>query len=63
MEETIPIKAYNISYRCDICKSGYMESTGKIFLTNPLKYEHKCNQCGKIISLMDEYPRIRYEQE
>lgn len=45
-EERYKVKTYEIDFRCDICKKGYMRPTGEVIATYPMQYPHKCTFCG-----------------
>ena len=54
------VKTYQVKNMCG-CGKEYMVSTGVVFTTCPLKYEHKCPSCGVLMSSITQYPYIRYE--
>lgn len=46
-----PVRAVRRLYRCPKCGDGHIESTGCALLCNPMKYEHRCLQCGEVFTL------------
>lgn len=51
-----------VDYICDDCNIGVMEQTGVMLPTDPPKWPHKCNHCGKTDVFWQKYPAIRYER-
>ncbi|AOY53362.1 hypothetical protein [Clostridium perfringens] len=62
MEKEFLIKPVLVKYICDFCNKGEMMPNGKNnWLSNPPKFEHKCNKCGNKIVLNEKYPITRYK--
>jgi hypothetical protein len=62
-EEINPVSSFLMSYLCDYCGEGGMVATGVDHPSWPAKYEHVCDNCGKLALLPEQYPRIVYEIE
>ena len=45
-EEKYKVNTYEIDYKCDACRTGYMRPLGTVLLSNPAQYPHRCNNCG-----------------
>ena len=56
------VVSYKVRMVCDKCGAGYMMPTGEVMTTFPLKYPHKCSQCGFLDSYLDVYPRMEYHE-
>jgi len=58
------VATFKIEYICDHCKKGHMIPTGKVLLSYPPKYEHKCDNidCNTIESFDITYPTILYKR-
>ena len=57
MEERQEVKTYRIRYKCPNCETGYLEPTGKILMSSPPKYPHRCNaDCGHMQTFKVKYP-------
>lgn len=63
MENKKPVNVYLIEYLCDACNIGYMRPTGKVLLTYPPTYEHRCTHCDVHNNFGIDYPRIEYEDK
>lgn len=62
-EEWIPVKAYKVKKICPEC-GGEMIANGElVYLTSPLQYQHKCEDCGYEDCYLEAYPCIKYEEE
>lgn len=47
----------------DLCDcGGEMLPTGNILMSNPPKFPHECEKCGKSVSLLERYPTVRWEE-
>jgi hypothetical protein len=46
MEVRREVKTYIIEYECPECKEGNLYPTGRVLLSSPPQYPHKCNKCG-----------------
>lgn len=50
-----------IDYICDHCQKGLMLKFGKVnVLIDPIRINHKCNNCGFENFFLEEYPKIEY---
>ena len=57
MEIKTEVKTYRVSYQCDKCGKGEMLQIGRFLMSDPPKFEHKCNKCGGIqIFTGKQYP-------
>lgn len=55
--------AIYVDYVCDRCGEGLMEPHGKVaYLTDPIKFPHRCTNCGHEQSFTEKYPTIRYRR-
>lgn len=61
MERRFKVSAYSVVYICDKCDLGEMLPTDKLSGTIPLKFEHKCKNCGTLSYLPKKYPYITHE--
>lgn len=62
MEKEFLLKPIGIKYICDNCNEGEMMPIGEnSWLSNPPKFNHKCNKCGSEKLLNEKYPIIRYK--
>ena len=59
-EERFEMKPYGVRYLCDC--DGEMLPTGNILISNPPKFPHECEKCGKSVSLLERYPTVRWEE-
>jgi len=55
------VKTFEVVYECDMCDSGMMIFTGVVLLSNPPKYEHKCDACGSMFNSGTQYPTTHIE--
>ncbi len=67
MEGRMNLYFFKTRMFCDLCFKenripGQMETTGKVFFSNPPKYEHKCSTCGCKEKYLKQYPHINYEE-
>lgn len=55
------VKTWLVRYNCDKpgC-AGEMVPTGVAWMSYPMKYPHRCNQCGATLTFLDSYPVTRY---
>ena len=61
MIEKIKVETYVEKCICDRCNEGEMLPTGNnMYLTEPPKFEHKCNKCDNIEIYQKRYPAINY---
>ncbi len=44
--ESTKIQMFTDKYRCDTCKTGYMEWKGMTLMSDPPQYPHICDKCG-----------------
>lgn len=63
MEYHKPMKAFQVIRFCQRNCDGTMESTGKILLSNPAKYEHSCTKCGCKETFDKTYPYIDFKED
>lgn len=62
--KTAKLIPYEFNYICDKCNKGIMEYTeNHDYLATPMRFEHKCNNCGDVKTFNDPYPKITYERE
>ena len=63
MVDPKPIELKPVIYvaKCDC--GGEYEYTGRVLLSNPPKYVHKCNRCNLPVNLNRISPHICYEQK
>lgn len=56
----VEILNYQVTMKCDDCGKGEMEriKNNTFLATDPPKYAHKCNVCGKVKTYTKEYPYI-----
>ena len=46
-----------------VCEcGGEMKPTGITLMTNPCRYPHECNKCGRAETYDCKYPKIEYEE-
>lgn len=55
------VKIYQDKLYCDECGEE-MEFTGMALATYPMQYPHKCPKCDNRMTMLDIYPKIRYEE-
>lgn len=55
------VKAYTVTYHCNVCGIGEMLPTGFALLSSPQQYPHKCTNCKNEMTFRFEYPRMVYE--
>lgn len=55
------VKVFTVSYLCDDCGMGVMESTGAVFLSNPPQYPCECKNCGSKKTFLKNYPHTEKE--
>ncbi len=53
------INQTRVTYVCDKCKRGNMETTGTIKKSMPVEYEHRCQHCSDRHFFTTQYPNIR----
>ncbi len=51
-----------LSYLCDKCKTGYLESSGMVLTCNPPKYEHICSHCKEKTIIDIKYNSFYFEK-
>ena len=57
--ERTPVTMYKVSYKCPLCRKGYMETqAGCVALSDPPQYPAKCNICGEKRMLNNIYPHL-----
>ena len=59
-EREFPIEQVGIEYVCDTCQQGTMQVSGKLILTEPMRWPHRCSQCGAEAELIEQYPTVRF---
>lgn len=60
MESETPVQTLLARYHCDDC-GGLVEYTdGNMLMTNPPKFEHSCDSCGKKYIFFHKYPYTKY---
>ena len=52
-------KVLQVFMICDKCGKGEMRPTGKVLMSNPPQYPHKCVVCGNTENLLHQYPYQR----
>lgn len=62
MVKETELKSFEVRQYCDKCGEE-LTFTGKVSLTNPEKYVHKCKKCGNIEWFLKSYPCIEYKEE
>lgn len=69
MEYRTELKSYKVHKFCEVCHQKrrpgiqpQMEFTGKMFLTDPPKYEHQCPQCHKKETYSKQYPFVESKE-
>ena len=58
-EQKFEVVPYEVKYLCECGEE--MKSTGRMFMSNPPQFPHKCEGCEKEINLTEKYPTIRWE--
>lgn len=62
-EEKYKVNTYEIDFKCDVCRTGYMRPTGEILTTFPAQFPHRCNHCGAEMTVREHtYPYTVTEQ-
>lgn len=64
MEEKQQVKTYEIRYKCDSCKDGYLIYNGQIDkMPGFTRYQHSCSnkKCVALKYLDSKYPHFTYE--
>lgn len=60
MEMVAEVKTLSVYMKCDKCQNGLMEPNGNgVFMVEPPRYPHKCNNCGYEKSYHIRYPYQR----
>lgn len=55
------VEAYAEKYICDECKIGEMlPNEENMWLTDPPRFKHVCNKCGKEQGFNEKYPCIKF---
>lgn len=53
-------KIIEVSYVCDKCNLGMMESTNIVLTSSPPQFPHICSWCGHTQNFYKQYTRIEY---
>jgi hypothetical protein len=61
LEKYFKVKPIGVNFMCKTCKDGEMIATGKMKLSEPPKFTHKCSKCENEEDFNEKYPLIRYE--
>ena len=61
MKRETEVKAFEVKQYCDACGEE-LTFTGQRLLSNPPKYVHICNKCGKSFTFSQSYPCIEYKK-
>ena len=68
METRRKVRVVQIDYECPKCLDvlkdfvGKMRPTGRVLLTTPSKFPHKCTKCSHLMVFTGKsYPYISYE--
>ena len=60
-EKRFDVKPIKIEAVCD-CGGVYEMNSNVVLATYPLKYQYKCNKCGKTTTSTEIYPKILHEK-
>lgn len=61
VERETEVKTILVQYRCDDCGGNVVKNTdSSILLTNPPKFRHCCESCGKEYLFIQSYPYTKY---
>lgn len=63
MEKEVKVTPYAVVKICESCGEGEMFLIGDIKLSNPPKWEHKCEKCGASNYFEEKYPTVRYRRQ
>lgn len=61
--EQEPLRPIRVDYKCDKCGDGCMRPTGTVLMSDPPKYEHRCQLCGARQNFTHQYPTIMHAPE
>lgn len=59
-EELRPLKVFEVTYVCDACGKGTMQTDHRAASPDSLSYLHKCDHCGAQKYLDKRYPQVVY---
>ena len=62
-ERNYDVRTVGVDYLCDKCGDGVMDQTGIMLPGDPPRWRHKCNRCGEIADLWQNYPTVRFERQ
>ena len=61
MKKETEVKPFEVKQYCELCGEE-LTFTGEVLLSNPPKYVHKCDKCGKQFTFSQSYPSIEYKK-
>jgi hypothetical protein len=59
-EIKLPVYNYIVRATCEC--GGEFEPTGMVLMSNPPKYPHTCNKCGKEEIFVKKFPHYTFEE-
>lgn len=62
MEKSTPVETILVDYQCDVeeCNGIVEYKDGKMLMSNPPRFEHRCNSCNKKYTFFHKYPYTKY---
>lgn len=62
-EKRFELDIFGVAMMCDKCGKGEMIPYGQVaWLTDPVKFPHKCNVCGNEEAYTEKYPTVRHQR-
>lgn len=65
METRKQLITIRVDYKCPECETGYLRPTGKVLMSSPPQYPHRCDnyKCNYIKTFRNKkYPHLDYEE-
>ena len=65
METRKQLITIRVDYKCPECETGYLRPTGKVLMSSPAKYQHRCDnhECDYTKTFRGKkYPHLEYEE-
>lgn len=65
METRKQLITIRVDYKCPECETGYLRPSGKVLMTSPAKYPHRCDnhKCDYIKTFSGKkYPHLEYKE-
>ena len=53
-DKKLNISVVSCSFMCNNCRTGNLVYTGCALYTDPLQYEYKCDNCGRMVYLTED---------